>query len=499
VIPAKDFLKRTSADATAIDEGKDPASLAKDPIWGTGGAIPKNILSSWQRLKTRLLALNEGWQIWTDWYEDRLHGRSINMELECAYVLELTEHDWTRGPRHTNAKLAEIIERFRTGQSEGSPQETSTLQRRLTMREFIIELLKVSARPLTIDEIEREFGRAGYDTTRASIRGRLNSLTYEDRISRVSRATYAAHDFAETEPEAAILDWNSPPIIPAQEDGLAFEITKNGKIGFAATGLISDENEVAQVEAMREVILQAVDDLLDATEGSNAFATVRRIALQYRNAISESISALSIDQVYAQGIRLDNSNNYLKDEINKGELPETGLIVGEALDSVLAIHGPMILSTHRGQQLLDHSREYQIGRKEELAYKERAVAFAKAVAESPDLVEPEVKDTIAPINDDIGEGRFVERSSDLARRANRNLIGAISKIGLNGIGVVTITGFAASQPGIGLAGVTTELFNAASTFLSMHSHDLRLLAAAAGQELSWLPAFLDWWERRKPN
>jgi hypothetical protein len=372
------------------------------------------------------------------------------------------------------------------------------------MQEFICQLLETKARPLSISEVVEEFDKAGYDTIRASIRGRLNTLTYDGRISRVARGIYAATGYGNIAREDIETKDAALPEIPAQEDGLAFEISSNGRIGLAATGFVSDDDDIAQLEALRDVLLDALDDLLGATEGSNAFSTVRRVAQQYRSVIDGKIFTISIDHLYAYGIRLDNANLRLKADIASGDLPDTGLLAGEALDSVLAIHGPTILSTRRGPQLIERSRRYNVSRLDELNYKVHAVAFATALAGSHGLVEPEVKDAIESLNDEIGEGRFPERSSDIARQSNRNLIVTLANLALIGVGKPVVlatvaTGFAASQPGMVLSGIATELANAAALFLQSHGQELRMLAAFAGSELSWLTAFLDWWKRRRTD
>lgn len=61
---------------------------------------------------------------------------------------------------------------------------------RLSMKEFIIATLGGEKRAFSIDEICRLFEAAGYPATRDSIRGRLNTLTYEKRIRRVGRGMY---------------------------------------------------------------------------------------------------------------------------------------------------------------------------------------------------------------------------------------------------------------------------------------------------------------------
>lgn len=61
-----------------------------------------------------------------------------------------------------------------------------------TIRGFILDLLSRENRVFSIDEIVQRFHDAGYRGPRESIRGRLNSLTHEGSIRRVSRANYAA-------------------------------------------------------------------------------------------------------------------------------------------------------------------------------------------------------------------------------------------------------------------------------------------------------------------
>jgi len=60
------------------------------------------------------------------------------------------------------------------------------------MKEFILQLLEREGRPLSISEIFDEFRLAGYASIRASVRGRLNELTWQNRILRVGHGLYAS-------------------------------------------------------------------------------------------------------------------------------------------------------------------------------------------------------------------------------------------------------------------------------------------------------------------
>ena len=52
-------------------------------LWRMNGR-PKPIEEAWTRLKTVLLAASDGWDVWIEWYEDRLAARPADLDLEGA-------------------------------------------------------------------------------------------------------------------------------------------------------------------------------------------------------------------------------------------------------------------------------------------------------------------------------------------------------------------------------------------------------------------------------
>lgn len=107
-----------SHDVTAIDGGLSPSELAGQPIWMTGREIPNWAMASWQNLKRHLVAADEGWEVWTEWYEARLAGRptypnlsaKANEEIELARAL-IPNEMWEAGPAAVNAEIARIVAR----------------------------------------------------------------------------------------------------------------------------------------------------------------------------------------------------------------------------------------------------------------------------------------------------------------------------------------------------------------------------------------------------
>lgn len=83
-LPINSTLRETlDRDVSLIENNKSPQDIAQSALWHENP--PVKITNNWQNLKIKLLALNEDWQVWTDWYEARLYGKPEPIEkLEIA-------------------------------------------------------------------------------------------------------------------------------------------------------------------------------------------------------------------------------------------------------------------------------------------------------------------------------------------------------------------------------------------------------------------------------
>jgi hypothetical protein len=88
---------------------RNGALIARTPLWPRGQ--PNQLRSLWKELEASLLALNEDWQVWTIWYDDRLAGRDWEEERELAYV-RIEQVLWNQGPPIVNG---EIVRRIQVG------------------------------------------------------------------------------------------------------------------------------------------------------------------------------------------------------------------------------------------------------------------------------------------------------------------------------------------------------------------------------------------------
>ena len=104
-----------NSDKSFIDGGGTAQQLAARPLWPA--SVPGLISEDWGNLMSELLALNEGWEVWTTWYDAVLQGKPTpgGEELDIFRVLLNEESDWEKGPKHVNglirAKEEEIARR----------------------------------------------------------------------------------------------------------------------------------------------------------------------------------------------------------------------------------------------------------------------------------------------------------------------------------------------------------------------------------------------------
>ncbi len=89
-----------SCEAAAFSLGLSVFKLSEQPLW-PDRYTPNWITELWTRLRAAL-PLEDGWQVWIDWYEDRLKGVSDPEEVELVYATVPAEK-WEEGPAAANA------------------------------------------------------------------------------------------------------------------------------------------------------------------------------------------------------------------------------------------------------------------------------------------------------------------------------------------------------------------------------------------------------------
>ncbi len=88
------------------------------PLWLN--RTPDTILERWTEIVRDLCANAAHWQVWIDWYEDRLAGKPLIREIHEKWAL-LPEEAWAKGPDHVNPILKQIEDEYRAKQAESDP------------------------------------------------------------------------------------------------------------------------------------------------------------------------------------------------------------------------------------------------------------------------------------------------------------------------------------------------------------------------------------------
>ena len=81
---------------------KDPADLMTEPLWLRG--TPSEIAKLWAQAQLDLRSLGAGFEVWFDWYQDRLDGKPFDWEIERQWAL-LSKEQLAQSPAEINAYL----------------------------------------------------------------------------------------------------------------------------------------------------------------------------------------------------------------------------------------------------------------------------------------------------------------------------------------------------------------------------------------------------------
>ncbi|MGB0508118.1 MAG: hypothetical protein ACPGGK_18180, partial [Pikeienuella sp.] len=92
-------------DCDALETGTTPAALAATKLWHQGDG---KMYAAWNKFCAELLThKGENWQVWVDWFQDRIAGRPGIEVIELDRVNLITEH-WEDGPVKLNGLIAQM-------------------------------------------------------------------------------------------------------------------------------------------------------------------------------------------------------------------------------------------------------------------------------------------------------------------------------------------------------------------------------------------------------
>lgn len=355
-----------------------------------------------------------------------------------------------------------------------------------------------------------------YDKARGAVVRQLTNMKprpQQDMLRRQMEKLEAAIGFVEGEQQGSVVvdevdfsflgadleEEKSSDDIPLDEAGPSFRLGAFGKLALAPASFASDL-DLAELGAVREVLTEAADELVAVTTGSNTHHSIHLIAKKYRGALGNGRGDLAVDLLYLYGVRLQNAAERFASAVAAGDLPDGSFSVGEALDSVVALHAPAIMSTEVGRELVRKAQSYSSSGEELQRFRALSEDLVAALDKSS-LLERDTADDLAALAAGIFDGPDTGLTAQAVRASNNNAVAWCAKALRLGAGVVATTvvteGLIQSRVGAQSVHLAKEVLDHIWTFFGTNAGLLLDLAALPFADLQWVASFIRWLETKK--
>jgi hypothetical protein len=331
------------------------ASLAGLELW-PGGAPPQGMARRWSPMRRDLINAGVGWEVWVQWYEDRLAGRARSEAHELAYA-ELPDGLWEQG-------------------IAGDPAVVNT---------WIMRQLD-----------------------------RLADQGVGDPASEI----------------AAV------PEIPTPGPGPRYQVSPDGQIDRApARDLDEQGNDLRTINGLKPLVTRAVSELR-ARLSPNEFPELIMIVEQYGAILNPGPGrGVEWGELWGLGVMLQNAASSAERQIALRLLPPLEDPAKSALDSLLTMHGPLILATSEGAELSAKAQAFAMTREQQADLRAASEQVAQQLTAHPEVITPRAAASVERAAGSVGEGDYPERGSVYALATMRN----VSIVLIAGAAIVTPT------------------------------------------------------------
>ena len=169
-----------------------------------------------------------------------------------------------------------------------------------------------------------------------------------------------------------------PPKLPSQGIGPHFELNTDGILDLAPPeALDKDGNNVARLRKIHPELRNIAGQLASALlEGNQAHSELYQHVESYRLMLEQNLEDIDFSMLYIRGLRLENAERAAMAQIEAGALNLFSPRVHEAIRTALRLHGPFMLATKEGIELISAGDRYRRTSAEEEKYLTAAVDFA---------------------------------------------------------------------------------------------------------------------------
>ncbi len=335
-------------------------------------------------MKAALIAEKQDWEVWTNWYEDRLAGRARDEARELAYV-RIEEALWKQGPAIVNAEIKRRIEDLEPNPPaiETMPEQEPVATRFVVNSQGLIDVVPdPPAQGTATGALQRElYGETRVKAQslvnlgpnqlgelndpakrfRASLKERIEDVSITSMWSRGNtlRSRFKAHDLSmsNAEPDPARL----PPLVAETLRDVVH--TWNIFIVGDPKGRELDEIRLGpqEVEGAKQVIAAAAP-AVEALQHSENVATPTAIAAVAEQAETAKTAPAGVDGDQAIALSRKTTGNFVVEtlrnayswcrdestfawkEIRAGIYRAPGTVVFTSVVGAAAVEWPKVVS-----------------------------------------------------------------------------------------------------------------------------------------------------------
>jgi hypothetical protein len=184
-------------------------------------------------------------------------------------------------------------------------------------------------------------------------------------------------------------------IIDAKGQGVGKQLsaTEDGKIGHSSAAELDNEgNNLKRINQLRPLALQCAQDLKTRL-ANNQFPELISATDQYLVALTGTDNIVDWGTVWGLGLILESSAKAAQREITDRLLPELEDPAKSALDSLLRLHGPLVLSTRDGNDLFEEEKKYRLPPDQLAQMYEEIEELVRRLRDSPNILREDAKAT----------------------------------------------------------------------------------------------------------
>jgi len=252
-----------------------------------------------------------------------------------------------------------------------------------------------------------------------------------------------------------------PPDLPAQGIGPHFQINADGRIDLAPPDALDrDGNHLPTLRSLHPDLRELATSLAGRLPtGNNTHPLLGDRIAAYRALIDQNLDQIDFRRLYLAGVRLTNGLRATDLAIVAGEVPTLNAEIREEVDSLLQAHGPFLLATAAGAEILVAEERYDRPLEEELAGRVAAEELVQSFSDSPEIITPAAQESLANAVAESGQGPHPIRSALHARSTVRNVtitaLGGATFVAMPLVGGALLTGTAGMIAGglLGWAGL----------------------------------------------